>query len=466
MKRIPVFLIMTFLLLIVVLGCGGSEPAGSIEERGPTHFCLVDPCIGYEVDLAVEPEAETDNVEAENHNNNTATNTRNAVDTQEGPAVEKDSLDNTDYHLGFDFNLFHEIAVNNPDKNVIISTVSIKLALAMAYNGASGEAKEAIARVVQIEGLSLEEVNQKLHDMMTSLEAADTDVQVEIANSVWSHTGISLYKDFIGRCREYYDAEVESLDFFDPASVDIINKWVDEKTHGKIKKIIKSFEGEIYALINALYFKGFWTSQFNEYATREADFHLPNGEVKKVPLMWQKGMFPYYENQDFQAISLPYGDKRMSMYIFLPKPEKNFDVFIASLNAGDWSSWMPDFSIKKGIIELPHMQTGYFVNLRDTLESLGMGPVFSGNALEGMSATPLDIKRILHKTVLEVNEAGTEGAAVTYIGGPTCAPNPEELFEMRVDRPFFLAIRDNLTGELLFMGSIIDPLTNEDQPGL
>jgi len=459
MKRILAFTILTFLLLIVVPGCGGSEPAGSIEERGPSHFCLVDPYEVYEVDLAVEPEAETDNAEAENHNN-TATNTKNAVDTQEEPTVEKDNLDNTDYQLGFDFNLFHEIAVNNPDKNVIISTVSIKLALAMAYNGASGEAKEAMARVMQIEGLSLEEVNQQLHDMMTSLEAADTDVQVEIANSVWSHTGISLYEDFIGRCREYYDTEVESLDFFDPASVDIINKWVDEKTHGKIKKIIKSFEGEIYALINALYFKGFWTSQFSEHATRDADFHLPNGEVKKVPLMWQKGMFPYYENQDFQAISLPYGNKRMSMYIFLPKPEKNFDVFIAGLNAGDWSNWMPDFSIKKGIIELPHMQTGYSANLNGALSGLGMGPVFCGNSLEGMSAMPLNIRRILHKTVLEVNEAGTEGAAVTYIGGPTSAPpQPEELFEMRVDRPFFLAIRDSVTGELLFMGSIIDPLT-------
>jgi serine protease inhibitor len=458
LKRILAFMILTFLLLTIMPGCGGSEPAESIEERGPTNFCLVDPCAVYEVDLAAEPEVEAEKVEAENQNITTADNNQD-INTPEEPTVEIEDIDTSDDSLGFDFDLFHEVFENNRGDNVIISTVSIKLALAMAYNGAIGEAKEAMAKVMQFEGLSLEEVNRQLHDLMVSLEAGDTDVQVEIANSLWSHTDLDFYEDFVERCEHNYDAETASLDFYDPSSVDIINKWVEEKTHGKIDKIIESFEGEVFALINALYFKALWSKQFDEDATIEENFHLLNGETKKLPMMRQKGVFPYYENQDFQAVSLPYGDKRMSMYILLPKPEKDFNDFISSLNAGNWSGRMQKFSQEKIVIVLPRLKTGFDIELNDALKSLGMEPAFCGNALGGMAPLPQCIGRVLHKTVLEVNEAGTEGAAATYIAPIGISPLPSsEPIMMRVDRPFFLAIRDSLTGELLFMGSIIDPL--------
>jgi serpin B len=457
MKRVPVFLILAFLLLAIVPGCGGSEPEGSIEERGPSHFCLVDPRVGYEVDLAGEPEEEAEEVEAETRNNAT-TDTANAIEIPEEPAVEIEDIDTSDDSLGFDFNLFQEVFKNTRGDNVIISTVSIKFALALAYNGATGEAKEAMAKVMQIDGLSLEEVNRQLRDLMASLEAADTDVQVEIANSLWSHTDLDFYDDFVERCEQNYEAEVRKLDFSDPSSVDIINKWVEEKTHGKIEKIIEKFEGEVFALINALYFKAPWAKQFSEGATEEEDFHLLNGDTMKVPMMRKKGVFPYYETQDFQAISLPYGDKRMSMYILLPKPDKDFNVFISSLNAGNWSGRMEKFNQEEVILFLPRLKTGFGTELSDALRSLGMEPAFCGNALGRMAPLPQCIQRVLHKTVLEVNEAGTEGAACTYIAPIAISPlNPPEPFTMRVDRPFFLAIRDSVTGELLFMGSIIDP---------
>ena len=290
--------------------------------------------------------------------------------------------------MRFDFDLFHEAFENKHGVNVIISTVSIKLALAMAYNGATGVVKEAMAEVMQLEGLSLEEINGQLHEMMTSLEAGDTEVTVEIANSLWSHTELDFYEDFVERCEQSYDAEVRSLDFKDPSSVDIINQWVEEKTHGKIDKIIESFEGELFALINALYFKGLWSKQFGEGATIEEDFHLLNGETMKVPMMRQKGVFPYYENQDFQAVSLPYGDKRMSMYILLPKPDKDFNDFISSLNAGSWSGRMGKFSPEEVMIFLPRFKSGFDIELNDALKSLGMEPAFCGNALGGWRLCP------------------------------------------------------------------------------
>jgi serine protease inhibitor len=453
MKRILAFTILTFLLLTIMPGCGGSEPEESMEERGPTHFCLVDPSIGYEVDLAVEP-----GVEADDNQNITAADNNQDIETPEEPTVEIEDIDTSDDSLDFDFNLFQEVFENNQGDNVIISTVSVRFALALAYNGATGEAKEAMAKVMQLEGLSLEEVNRQLRELMASLEAADTDVQVEIANSLWSHTDLDFYDDFVERCEQSYEAEVRKLDFSDPSSVDIINKWVEEKTHGKIEKIIEKFEGEVFALINALYFKGLWSKQFSEGATIEEDFHLLNGETKKLPMMRQKGVFPYYENQDFQAVSLSYGDKRMSMYILLPRAEKDFNDFISSLNAGNWSGRMEKFSPEEVYIVLPRLKTGFFINLNDALISLGMGPAFCGNALGRMAPLPQFIDRVLHKTALEVNEAGTEGAAATYIAPKAISPlNPPEPYTMRVDRPFFLAIRDSVTGELLFMGTIIDP---------
>ena len=460
MKRILIFLILTFLLLTVVPGCGESEPAGSIEERGPSHFCLVDPSVSYEVDPAVEEEDEAEKVEAETRNNTTtvATNTGNDNEVPEEPTVEIEDIDTSDDSLSFDFNLFHKLFENNRDDNVVLSTVSIKLALAMAYNAASEGVKEAMAKVIQLEGLSLEEVNRQLHDLMVSLEAADTDVQVEIANSIWLHEDFDFFQDYVERCEQSYEAEAASLDFYDDSNVYMINNWVREKTHGKIKKMIDSFEGEVFAIVNALYFKALWAKQFSEDATVEEDFHLLNGETRKVPMMRQRGVFSYYENEDFQAVSLSYGDGRMSMYILLPRAEKDFNDFIASLNAGNWSGRIEKFKPMEGNIMFPRFETGFSIKLNDALQSLGMGPAFFGDALTGMCAYPLYIRRVLHKTVLEVNEAGTEGAACTYIGGPVSCPlNPPEPFTMRVDRPFFLAIRDSVTGELLFMGSIIDP---------
>jgi serine protease inhibitor len=360
---------------------------------------------------------------------------------------------------GFDFNLFRQVAEEDSGENVVLSTLSAKMALAMVYNGADGKTREAMAKVLGFERLSLEEVNRELHDQMVSLQSADEKLQVELANSLWADDEIDFLDDFKERCREYYDAEAASLDFDDPASVDIINAWASEKTHGKIEKIIDSFEEDIYALMNAVYFNGKWTLEFDKSLTQDGDFYLLDGSTVKVPMMHQSGDYLYYENEDLQAVSLPYGDEKMSMYVFLPREGKDIAQFIQTLNEENWTAWMDSFLESEGSIALPRFKVEYGKRLNDALTALGMGIAFKASQAdfsEMAPIAPLWISRVLQKTYIDVNEEGTEAAAVTY-GGAMASCSPDEPFVMNVDRPFFFVIRDNRTGTLLFMGSIVDP---------
>ncbi|MBN2026491.1 MAG: hypothetical protein JW854_07030 [Actinobacteria bacterium] len=144
----------------------------------------------------------------------------------------------------FGFGLFQQVASMDYNTNIVLSPLSAKLALAMASNGAIGETKEAMAKVLDLEDMSLDEINKQLGNLMTSLEQADEAVLLEIANSLWADEKNQLAPDFEQRCRENYDAEVANLDFTDPASVERINGWVNDKTHGKIDRIVDKLENE------------------------------------------------------------------------------------------------------------------------------------------------------------------------------------------------------------------------------
>ncbi|MGG6263849.1 serpin family protein [Leptolyngbya sp. AN03gr2] len=357
----------------------------------------------------------------------------------------------------FGFKLFSEILKKEGKENVFVSPSSVAIALSMAYNGASGETKTAMARALEFQGMTLEEVNQAHRNLKAALEKADPKVQLSIANSLWARQGVSFNPSFLDRNAKFYDAKVKSLDFDQPAAVEEINGWVKESTNGKISKIVDRINSnDVMFLMNAIYFKGKWTNEFNKSNTENRPFALVNGSKKQVPLMKQKGKYRYLETSQFQAISLPYGDERLSMYVFLPKT--NLAAFQKSLTAQNWQTWMKQFSTREGQIQLPRFKMEYDVELKEALSALGMRIAFEDTAdFSGLSkGTKID--HVKHKTFVEVNEEGTEAAAVTSIGiVPTSVQIPQEPFRMIVDRPFFSAIRDNQTGEILFMGSIVNP---------
>jgi serpin B len=365
-----------------------------------------------------------------------------------------------DANTKFGFKLFKEILKQDSNKNVFVSPSSVAIALSMTYNGASGETQQAMANALELQGLSLQNVNQANETLKASLENADPAVQLSIANSLWAKQGISFKPEFLQRNQEFYRAKVTELDFTKPDAPNVINNWVKENTRGKIEQIVQQLKpSDVLFLINAIYFKGNWTNKFDKNQTTERPFYLSNGTQKQHPMMSQSGKYRYYENENFQAVNLPYGKGRLSLYVFLPKKNTNLDAFQQQLSLENWQQWMSQLGMRQGSIQLPRFKFDYDIQLNAALKALGMESAFSQGAnFSNMTSAQVAINEVKHKTFVEVNEEGTEAAAATSVGVAfTSAQMPQEPFQMIVDRPFFCAIRDNQTGTVLFMGSIREP---------
>ncbi|MEG4082943.1 serpin family protein [Microcoleus sp. POL10_C6] len=355
----------------------------------------------------------------------------------------------------FGFNLFNSLTKQQPNQNIFISPTSVALALSMAYNGVSGKTKQEMTKVLELTGMTPQEVNEGNQALQNSLQKVDPNVQVSIANSLWAKQGFSLKPEFLQINQHYYNAHLTELDFMNPQAPSIINNWVSQKTQGKIDKIVDRISSDqVLFLINAIYFKGNWKTPFDKSQTANKTFSLPDGSSKQHPMMSQKGFYWYYETHQFQAVSLPYGKEgALAMYIFLPNSNSNLATFLQQLTPANWDKWRQQFSEKKGIIEIPRFKIDYKVELSNTLIPLGMAGIFdiSKADFSPMTDDKIAVDSVQHKTFVEVNEEGTEAAAVTSIGTRSSP------FQMKVNRPFFCAIRDNTTGTILFMGTIVDP---------
>jgi serpin B len=295
------------------------------------------------------------------------------------------------------------------------------------------------------------------------LSNPDPEVQISIANSLWAGEAEPFKPEFVEKIQHFYSAEVKNLNFGAPGASNIINDWVKQNTNGKIDKIVDEIDSDtVLVLLNAIYFKGNWKYLFPKEATQQRPFTLLNGTQKQHPMMFrQVSNLQYYQNEMFQAISLPYGEGRLSMYIFLPFKEVSLKTFYESLNAENWQKWLNQFDSpdKSGdhtgeiLIGLPRFKLEYSIELNDALKALGMEIAFQEGAdFSAMTPSRLRIDLVKHKTFVEVNEEGTEAAAVTGVSMTRGIPD-----EMIVNRPFFLVIRDNQTGTILFMGSIVEP---------
>ena len=368
----------------------------------------------------------------------------------------------------FGFNLFNEIRRTEQDKNIFISPVSISIALAMTLNGAAGETEQALRNTLQLQGLSAGSVNAGYAGLHQMLLKSDPKVTLTIANSLWARQGIPFKQDFLQRNTQFFGAQISTLDFNDVNAAKVINEWVDTNTNGKIQKIIADEidPSAVLFLMNAIYFKGAWQTEFDPSMTRDGPFYLATGGEKQVPMMSRTDVYPYYENDtaDFQAIGLPYEDGQMSMYIFLPSRESDLNVFFQRLNPQSWESWISQLEKQEVLLKVPKFKMEYERGLNDTLEALGMGLAFDASRADFSRMASLEtinvnlyIQNVVHKTFIEVNEEGTEAAAATSVGvsATSIQPPPPQFI---ADRPFFFAIRDNETKTVLFMGTIVEPV--------
>jgi len=360
----------------------------------------------------------------------------------------------------FGFKLFKEIIKKERDKNVFISPLGISMALGMAYNGADGTTQDAIQRALELPDLSAQKINENCENLMKSLIQFDPKVKFQIANSIWHHLDVIPKKEFIELCQKYFMGSVRELD------LSAINAWVDEQTHGMIKTILDSpIDPLVFIiLINAIYFKGLWTHEFNKNLTKDAVFELSDGTKKPCRMMEQEGSFNYFGNDDFQAIDLPYGDGSFSITVLLPRLAKDIDLLIDKLN-GD--QLLEDLCWSMGTLHFPKFILEYELQLSNVLGTLGMGIAFNPNLanFSKISDVPkLWIDQVIHKAHIRIDEEGTEAAAVTAVvmSGMCAAPPTPRPFEMIVDHPFLFLIREKTSQTILFMGKVVAPNSKEE----
>ena len=381
--------------------------------------------------------------------------------------LDQKSLELLQTSNDFAFDIFKEMVSNQEsDDNLMISPLSMSLALAMTYNGADGDTKEAFEKVLHLNGLSVEEINQSYQKLVSALLSVDPKVIMEIANSIWYRDDFYVENDFLNINKNYYDAEVTDLDFTDPASVDVINKWVSDKTHEKIDKIIEQIDPEnVMFLINAVYFKGIWKYQFNKDDTQEEPFYDQNGNLfENVQMMSFKEKINYTSNDLFQAIELPYGQGNFNMIVLLPKYHVSLDNLVSEMNPANWETWMESFSNETEVnVYLPKFKVEYKKELIPDLTQLGMGIAFSDFAdfTKINKGGYLYISSVKHKTFIEVDEEGTEAAAVTSVtvSLTSAGGGGDGSIEFRADHPFIYVIREKYTGAIMFMGKVAEPET-------
>jgi len=359
----------------------------------------------------------------------------------------------------FAFDILQELVSEDRGQNVFISPLSILLALAMTYNGAAEDTKLAIAEALEFSEFDMEALNRGFKALLNSVVTADREVEVSIANSIWYMQGCEAREDFIQRNGTYYNAEIRECDFSDPGARDAINSWIEEATKGRIEEMIDRIPPDVVMyLINAIYFKGDWTRQFSESATREEEFTLENGGRKMVPMMHLVEELRHSRTDNLGLLRLPYGREKLSMYILLPDEGVNLDEIIGRLDEDSWNELRSRLEEKEVVLAMPKYRIEYGVKLlNDALTRMGMGIAFESRADFSGIGPQLYISRVLHKAVIEVNEQGSEAAAATAVEitkGEAPKPKPVEFI---VDRPFLFTISDDRTGSILFMGKVIDP---------
>ncbi len=362
----------------------------------------------------------------------------------------------------FAFDLFGELYV--PGENMFASPASVYLALAVLYNGASGETREAMTQVLQARGLDAEEFNRRCAAVREALAAPDDGVKLSIADSLWLHQQRDFDAEFLRLAREYHRAEVRTLDFLDPSAPDVVNRWISDATNGMIRDMVKEIDPmTVLLLANAIYFYGNWSAEFDPDLTKPRDFVKDDGTRVEVPMMHQQGEYLYLDGDGFRAVRLGYGEnKRLGMYVFVPDRDSGLDQFLERLDAESWDRWTSAFSVREGTVGLPRFEMESAVDLKGPLSALGLGVIFDQQQADFSKMAPggdeFYVGDARHKAVIEVDEKGTEAAAVTVIEVrvTSLAPGPEP-FELIADRPFFFVIHDDETDTVLFAGAVHDP---------
>lgn len=366
----------------------------------------------------------------------------------------------------FAFNFFLALQKERPDTgNIFVSPLSLHMDMGMLLNGAAGNTYTQLQNALALNGLSIDEINKAYQTLLQDLPNADKQVQLDLANSMWYNNDFSVLPSYTGILKNYFQSSAYAS-LFGTGAVDSINRWASDNTYGKINHIIDNIDGyEVMFLLNALYFKGQWASQFDKKATKLQTFTLENGNTKQIEMMSQENAFAYQSKVTYSAIRLPYGNGQFSMTILLPAKGNKIEEVMNGFTVSDWNSFQQDTSKVKVNVELPRFQISLdSTDLIPVLKTMGATDLFNPD-LSDLSKINADAKlrrlyvNILKQfTYLKVDEVGTEAAAVT-IGGiaGTSVEMPPPFI---CDHPFGIIISENTSNTILFMGRIMNPLSD------
>jgi serine protease inhibitor len=372
----------------------------------------------------------------------------------------------TEAQTRFGLKMFQDLFAQQPRSNHFMSPLSLSIALAMLYNGASGDTQQEMAQAMQLNGLSLAELNQGNLTLRKRLANPGSGVEILIANALWGKQGVSFKADFLKDNSSFYNAQLTALDFATPAAISTINQWASDNTRGKIPKVVEQIDAmTILLLMNAIYFKGDWSEPFKESDTQALPFHKADGSTKDHPMMARSDKFRYVQSAEgkFQAVALPYGkDEQSEMLLFLPDAGQSLESLVSQLSETSWKTWMSQLRSRQGRVVMPRFKLKTEMPLNETMKRLGMSKAFSEAEaqFERLAEGGLKpfVSSIKQDAFVEVNEKGTEATAVTTITvGATSVQIPQQPFEMLLDRPFVYAIYDKRTESILFMGALNEP---------
>ena len=364
----------------------------------------------------------------------------------------------TEAHNNFGFNIYRQLLADSPSKNVFISPTSISTAFGMLFNGTVDQVKTEFENVFEFKGFSDKGFNSANHSLIYNLTSTDKSAVLDIANSIWIRNNFPVKTEFIAQNSTNFDAVIKNAPF-NKQTVKDINEWCSEKTRGKINEVLKSLSpDDVMALVNAVYFKGTWKEEFDKASTYSQDFTLADNSKVKVPLMYKESECHYLENDDLQAVRLPFGKGDMAMTFILPK--QGLKQFQSELNAASFLALQKQMHKQKIQLYLPRFKVEYEKNFVKTLEALGLKHAFglSSGFAKINPNSKLAISKVIHKTFLEVKEEGAEAAAVTAIVVKAESAGLDLTPMMKINKPFFCAISNIRTGNIVFMGSIFNPL--------
>ena len=356
----------------------------------------------------------------------------------------------------FAFSLGRELVPASPTDNLFFSPLSASMLLGMVLNGADGRTYAQMRSALAFEGLSQQQINQGYSDLIELLLELDPTVTIDLGNSIWAQQGLPVLPDFLDRVRSSFDAEAVNVSFADPGTLPRINKWASDATRGRIETIFDELPANtVMVLLNAIYFKASWTDHFDPARTQTAPFTRPDGSRVTADLMYQDySALPMRRGDGVTVAELPYGGGAFTMVVALPDAGTSANDVLKGLTADKWSRWMGELSPGRVVVRLPKFELEWEKELNAPLQKLGMVDAFGGGA-DFRRLTPgggvwLDV--VKQKSFVKVDEEGTEAAAVT--GGIMVTSLPPEI---RVDRPFVFALRERLSGTILFMGVVNDP---------